>query len=743
MMGNSIEQKETFHLGLTMAGAVSAGAYTGGVMDYLFEVLDKWEKAKKAKEEGLEKVTIDGKEIELKYVPEHNVVIDAIGGTSAGGMTTVMAALYAIKGEINPVTDPGADMLELKNNMFYDSWVRLVDEKNGDKTLEKALNSEDLTRDKKVYSFLNSDFIEEIAKQVIHNHSDPDTNPIAALPSYISKDLEMLISHTMLRGVPLEVSFATPASSLKDAPSHVSYEHFLFSHFKLNHGVAPEDQSSFWLNPYDSGIKEHLINATMATGAFPVGLKYREFDKSKFGEEYLKTVISRLVKGDMGETPPELIDQIDWEDQVLNEIISNYKSVTVDGGAINNEPYGEVLSILKARHKKDSKEQDKCQDEKYMLRMVDGKPYYQYGMIMIDPFPDFPENRKPYEHPDDLVGVVPATLATLRDQSKIKRREMLNQFRENVYRGVIYPVKRRNGKKQNYPIASASLVAFGGFLDIRFRHHDYFLGRNNARNFVRSFLSMPYEPEKKTVHPMHTEEMGWTPEVVDRFLIKFDDGSKFLPVIPDMNMILDEVKSIDEADHYSVPDLPVLAKKEVDAWEPKLTARIMKLADTVEKEYFKPKKIEGNWFQRIKQRIKRRVISYGKKKLKAILAEGATEKAMGYIHEDLIKRGLMPDDKKTKNKEVTMDWLERDEAKAIVETALRAIADWEGDFEDYLIGSIQVEQMLIFLHKIQEQMNEKGLFISLTQGDNEPSGVYAYETMGDLIDYIYNEQAEA
>lgn len=28
--------EETFHIGLTMAGAVSAGCYTAGVMDYIY-----------------------------------------------------------------------------------------------------------------------------------------------------------------------------------------------------------------------------------------------------------------------------------------------------------------------------------------------------------------------------------------------------------------------------------------------------------------------------------------------------------------------------------------------------------------------------------------------------------------------------------------------------------------------------------------------------------------------------------
>jgi len=37
-----MSQDKTFHLGLCMAGSVSAGAYTAGVIDYLFEALNNW-----------------------------------------------------------------------------------------------------------------------------------------------------------------------------------------------------------------------------------------------------------------------------------------------------------------------------------------------------------------------------------------------------------------------------------------------------------------------------------------------------------------------------------------------------------------------------------------------------------------------------------------------------------------------------------------------------------------------------
>src|ERR1700754_2995522 len=58
---------DTIHLGLCMAGAVSAGAYTAGVMDYLIETLERWEQARKK---------------ENAAIPTHKVVIDVMAGTS-------------------------------------------------------------------------------------------------------------------------------------------------------------------------------------------------------------------------------------------------------------------------------------------------------------------------------------------------------------------------------------------------------------------------------------------------------------------------------------------------------------------------------------------------------------------------------------------------------------------------------------------------------------------------------------
>lgn len=68
---------QQFQLGVTMAGAISAGAYSGGVFDMLFEVLEAWQQAKDTGED----------------VPRHDVVVPVISGASAGSITGAIGLL--------------------------------------------------------------------------------------------------------------------------------------------------------------------------------------------------------------------------------------------------------------------------------------------------------------------------------------------------------------------------------------------------------------------------------------------------------------------------------------------------------------------------------------------------------------------------------------------------------------------------------------------------------------------------
>jgi predicted acylesterase/phospholipase RssA len=60
-----------FEIGLCLGGTVAAGAYTGGVLDCLIEVLDTWTRAKNAGSSD---------------APPHEVVISNIAGTSGGAI---------------------------------------------------------------------------------------------------------------------------------------------------------------------------------------------------------------------------------------------------------------------------------------------------------------------------------------------------------------------------------------------------------------------------------------------------------------------------------------------------------------------------------------------------------------------------------------------------------------------------------------------------------------------------------
>jgi hypothetical protein len=60
-----------FEIGLVLAGNVSAGGYTAGVLDYLIEACDAWTRAK------------DDGDPEM---PTHEVIISTIAGASGGDL---------------------------------------------------------------------------------------------------------------------------------------------------------------------------------------------------------------------------------------------------------------------------------------------------------------------------------------------------------------------------------------------------------------------------------------------------------------------------------------------------------------------------------------------------------------------------------------------------------------------------------------------------------------------------------
>src|SRR5215469_1534325 len=100
-----------FHLGINMAGAVSAGAYTAGVLDFLMEALEEWYAAKASGGAA---------------VPRHDISLDVFSGASAGGMCAAISAAM-VHSSFEHIRNPENRTVRDTTNKFYESWVNRID----------------------------------------------------------------------------------------------------------------------------------------------------------------------------------------------------------------------------------------------------------------------------------------------------------------------------------------------------------------------------------------------------------------------------------------------------------------------------------------------------------------------------------------------------------------------------------------------------------------------------------------
>ena len=315
-----MEDDKTFKLCITMAGAVSAGAYTAGVLDYLFETLELWEEAKRAnRARGINHPDYD------HSIPMHHVEVDVLSGSSAGGICGSLAFLALSDKNFkscNTLNHTG------KNNLFYESWVNMGDSPEST-TVDKLLNNDDLKEFKEIRSLLNSEVIDSLANDAICLREEKPA------PNYASKSLDVILTTTNLRGINFLVDF--DGSSQDSSKGTVITNHEGFFRYKIkNELYSPgipknEDQLYYVLDLQKERDLRYLKEATLSTAAFPIGLRAREVTISA---EYIKRYPQYLFNKAKGIEP--LLPGGDL-----------YSFTSVDGGVVNNEPYGIGLKILK------------------------------------------------------------------------------------------------------------------------------------------------------------------------------------------------------------------------------------------------------------------------------------------------------------------------------------------------------------------------------------------------------------
>jgi predicted acylesterase/phospholipase RssA len=473
-MSNNTDESPKFYLGICMAGAVSAGAYTAGVMDYLLEALEAYEEVRGT-----------------PGFPKHKVEIPVMGGASAGGMTAIINAA-TLQQQIHHFDKPDANLLkERKDNILYHSWVDLTNED----MFSKMLETNDI--DGTVASALNCAFIDHVAKRVLEPEDRASINWRKELPSFLSPRLKVFTTLSNLGGFTYDVNF-NATGLVSDHPYYMQI-HQDYACFELT-----TDKSAVVMNPgwmplnIETGTNAPIaMQAAMATGAFPVGLKARKVTRPK-------EIVENNALFDKDIAPAIKVN------------VDPYESLNVDGGMINNEPFDKVRKVLIAVSKQDDPQ------------VYENYNTFNSTVVMVAPFP----SSKPQDIKlvDKLMNVVGLTLSAMISQMRAKPARLVDAIDNNCAGQFLIDPSREftqtNGVKLDiqgeHAIACGALGGFSGFLNKEFRVHDYFLGRYNCKIFLRDYFTIP--DEAKNTNPIfsegyadidqdkyrsHTKERGW------------------------------------------------------------------------------------------------------------------------------------------------------------------------------------------------------------------------------------------
>lgn len=460
-----------FELGICMAGAVSAGAYTAGVMDFLIEALETWEQKRGESD-----------------VPTHEVIVKVIGGASAGGMTGIIAA-SALNNSIVPVREADSNDLlkEYPENKFYHSWVDLID-----KDMFPLLLKNDDIEKGKIYSLLNSQFINEVGEKSLKVNSSEFIQR-----KYIEENIKIFTTLTNLEGFKYNTNFV---GEMTDNDYYLSH-HADYATFILNK-IEDEYGDDGWipLDFFKNVNTKIALEAAMATGAFPVGLRARTITRKK-----------------------KYVEQLSWNKPLLEKFpLKNdpYKALIVDGGTLNNEPFERVKSLINGIDSDENK--------------------FEGTALMIDPFPSYATEFD--IKTDGMTSIIGKTLSAMIGHLRSKPEVIEKTYNsEDVSQYQIAPIRYKNNEKieGEKAIACGFMGGFGGFIHKEFRVHDFFLGRANCEHFLREYFTVDinttnpiFKKGYKNVDPTkHLSTNGkrqiipiFTPKKEKMYMPEFENG---------------------------------------------------------------------------------------------------------------------------------------------------------------------------------------------------------------------------
>jgi Patatin-like phospholipase len=438
-----------FRIGINMAGAISAGAYTAGVLDFLTEALDAWTKAKA---EGAE-------------VPRHDVTIEVFSGASAGGLCAALSAVL-LQDEFEHITDTSK---RGTSNRFYEGWVNKTD-------IREMLKTRDLERPGPLVSLLDSTLMDELWVYGLTRGKS------AATPRpYVSPDLTLFLSLTNLRGVLYSLNGLSPGG-VEETTSFFG-DRIRFQTVRPD-STRPLGEAAYPIDLVSSqGDMELLGNAAMATGAFPMFLAPRVLLRKH--SDYTPPLWE--ARGTVAQ------DAVPVSPSFPPGMADPFQTLNVDGGVTNNDPYNyahDYLAALDPPREDKQLERAPCKADR--------------AVVSIAPFPamaSYAVDYDPLKH-SGVLRVMVRLFQALMSQSRFYGESLSHLMRGTTFcHFMVAPSDhelieaRKDAAVHHAPIPKAlqcaALGAFAGFFERGFRAHDYELGRRNCQKFLLDHFIFP------------------------------------------------------------------------------------------------------------------------------------------------------------------------------------------------------------------------------------------------------------